>query len=87
MDCIIVPHLRWALYFPPVSIGSLIPLKMVNMFMVHGCCKFIFIVIIQHSHACKNNCDVFYGREEELEAMHKYIVGPSQKVTKFYDVF
>ena len=50
-----------------------------------GCCEFIFIIIIQHSHACKNNCDVFYGREEELEAMHKYIVGPSQKVTEFYD--
>ena len=36
--------------------------------------------LLQHLHACKNNCDVFYGREEELEAMHKYIVGPSQKV-------
>ena len=36
----------------------------------------------QHSHACKNNCDVFYGREKELEAMHEYIVGPSQKVCR-----
>ena len=25
--------------------------------------------LLQHLHACKNNCDVFYGREEELEKM------------------
>ena len=25
--------------------------------------------LLQHLHACKNNCDVFYGREEELERM------------------
>ena len=36
--------------------------------------------LLQHLHACKNNCDVFYGREDELEKMKEYITGPSQKV-------
>ena len=37
--------------------------------------------LLQHLHACKNNCDVFFGREDELEKMKEYITGPSQKVT------
>ena len=36
--------------------------------------------LLQHLHACKNNCDVFFGREDELEKMKEYITGPSQKV-------
>ena len=48
--------------------------------------------LLQHLHACKvsrpksvitfgqNNCDVFYGREDELEKLEAYIKGPSQKV-------
>ena len=40
--------------------------------------------LAQHLHACKNNCDVFYGREEELERIHQYIVGPSQKPFVLY---
>ena len=38
--------------------------------------------LLQHLHACKNNCDVFYGREDELEKMKEYITGPSQKVNE-----
>ena len=38
--------------------------------------------LLQHLHACKNNCDVFYGREDELEKMKEYITGPSQKVNR-----
>ena len=43
--------------------------------------------LLQHLHACKNNCDVFFGREDELEKMKEYITGPSQKVneTIWYD--
>ena len=55
--------------------------------------------LLQHLHACKNNCDVFYGREEELEKMkvgilvliwlsptayQEYITGPSQKPFVLY---
>ena len=40
--------------------------------------------LLQHLHACKNNCDVFYGREEELEKMKEYIKGPSQKPFVLY---
>ena len=35
---------------------------------------------LQHLHSCKNNCDVFYGRKEELVRLEKYITGPSTKV-------
>ncbi|XP_023324790.1 NACHT and WD repeat domain-containing protein 2 [Eurytemora carolleeae] len=35
--------------------------------------------LLQHLHQCKNNCDVFYGREEELKKMKDYITGPSTK--------
>ena len=38
--------------------------------------------LLQHLHACKNNCDVFFGREDELEKMKEYITGPSQKVNE-----
>ena len=40
--------------------------------------------LLQHLHACKNNCDVFYGREEELERMKDYITGPSSKPFVLY---
>ena len=40
--------------------------------------------LLQHLHACKNNCDVFYGREAELEKMKEYISGPSQKPFVLY---
>ena len=35
---------------------------------------------MQHLHSCKNNCDVFYGRDEELVRLKEYITGPSTKV-------
>ena len=35
--------------------------------------------LLQHLHACMNNCHVFYGREDELETMKNYITGPSTK--------
>ena len=34
--------------------------------------------LLQHLHACKNNCDVFYGREEELERMKADFNNPDQ---------
>jgi len=40
--------------------------------------------LLQHLHACKTNCDVFYGREEELERMKDYITGPSTKPFVLY---
>ena len=40
--------------------------------------------LLQHLHACKNNCDVFYGREKELERMKDYITGPSSKPFVLY---
>lgn len=36
--------------------------------------------LMQHLHSCKNNCDVFYGRDEELVRLKEYITGPSTKV-------
>jgi hypothetical protein len=36
--------------------------------------------LLQHLHSCKNNCDVFYGRKEELVRLKEYITGPSTKV-------
>ena len=30
--------------------------------------------LMQHLHGCKNNCDVFFGRTQELERMRNYIV-------------
>ena len=35
--------------------------------------------LMQHLHGCKNNCDVFFGRTEELEKMQNYILGESNK--------
>ena len=40
--------------------------------------------LLQHLHACKNNCDVFYGREQELAKMKDYITGPSSKPFVMY---
>ena len=33
--------------------------------------------ILQHLHACNNSVKVFYGRENDLEKVRKYIIGPS----------
>ena len=35
--------------------------------------------LMQHLHGCKNNCDVFFGRTEELERMKNYIVRIKEK--------
>ena len=35
--------------------------------------------LMQHLHGCKNNCDVFFGRTEELERMKNYIVRIAEK--------
>ena len=40
--------------------------------------------LLQHLHSCKTNCDVFYGRESELERMKDYITGPSSKPFVLY---
>lgn len=40
--------------------------------------------LMQHLHSCKNNCDVFFGRTEELEMMKQYIVGDSHKPFVMY---
>jgi hypothetical protein len=40
--------------------------------------------LLQHLHSCKNNCDVFYGRKEELVRLQKYITGPSTKPFVLY---
>ena len=40
--------------------------------------------LLQHLHACKMNCDVFYGREDELIKMKEYITGPSNKPFVMY---
>ena len=40
--------------------------------------------LMQHLHGCKNNCDVFFGRTEELERMKNYIVGGSNKPFVMY---
>ena len=40
--------------------------------------------LMQHLHGCKNNCDVFFGRTEELEKMQNYIVGESNKPFVMY---
>ena len=40
--------------------------------------------LLQHLHSCKSNCDVFYGREEELEKLKEYITGPSRKPFVLY---
>ena len=40
--------------------------------------------ILQHLHACNNSVKVFYGRENDLEKVHRYILGPSiQPLTLF----
>lgn len=38
----------------------------------------------QHLHSCKNNCDVFFGRTDELELMKNYIIGDSNKPFVMY---
>lgn len=40
--------------------------------------------LLQHLHSCKNNCDVFYGRESELERMREYITASSSKPFVLY---
>ena len=40
--------------------------------------------LLQHLHLCKNNCDVFYGRKEELEKMKAYMTGESTKPFVMY---
>jgi len=40
--------------------------------------------LLQHLHSCKNNCDVFYGRDEELVRLKEYITGPSTKPFVLY---
>lgn len=40
--------------------------------------------ILQHLHACNNSVKVFYGRENDLEKVRRYILGPSiQPLTLF----
>ena len=40
--------------------------------------------LMQHLHSCKNNCDVFFGRAEELDLMKEYIMGESNKPFVMY---
>ena len=40
--------------------------------------------LLQHLHACMNNCHVFYGRDEELDTLKHYIMGPSTKPFVMY---
>ena len=40
--------------------------------------------LMQHLHGCKNNCDVFFGRTEELERMKNYIVRNKRSVCCLY---
>ena len=40
--------------------------------------------LMQHLHSCKNNCDVFFGRAEELDLMREYIMGQSNKPFVMY---
>ena len=35
--------------------------------------------LLQHLHGCKNNCDVFFGRTDDLAKMKDYVTGPSTK--------
>jgi hypothetical protein len=40
--------------------------------------------ILQHLHACNNSVKIFYGREDTLELIEKYMVGPSEKPLVLY---
>ncbi|XP_049825029.1 NACHT and WD repeat domain-containing protein 2 [Aethina tumida] len=40
--------------------------------------------ILQHLHACNNSVKVFYGREDNLEHIHRYMVGDSDKILVLY---
>ncbi|XP_018333645.1 NACHT and WD repeat domain-containing protein 2 [Agrilus planipennis] len=40
--------------------------------------------ILQHLHACNNSVKVFYGREENLERIHQYMIGNSDKPLVLY---
>ena len=42
--------------------------------------------LLQHLHQCKNNCDVFFGRTQELECLKKYVTGRSTKPFVMYGV-
>lgn len=40
--------------------------------------------ILQHLHACNNSVKVFYGREDDLEKVRRYILGPSTMPLTLY---
>lgn len=40
--------------------------------------------ILQHLHACNNSVKVFYGREDNLEHIHNYMLGDSDKLLVLY---
>ena len=40
--------------------------------------------LMQHLHGCKQNCDVFFGREDELKQCEEYIRGSSNKPFVMY---
>lgn len=40
--------------------------------------------ILQHLHACNNSVKIFYGREDTLELIEKYMTGPSDKPLVLY---
>lgn len=40
--------------------------------------------ILQHLHACQNSVKVFVGRENDLEKVRRYIVGPSAQPIILY---
>lgn len=40
--------------------------------------------ILQHLHACNNSVKVFYGRDEDLERIHEYMIGDDDKPFVLY---
>lgn len=40
--------------------------------------------ILQHLHACHNSVKVFYGREDNLKHIHRYMMGDSEKPIVLY---
>lgn len=44
----------------------------------------IITEILQHLHACMNSVKVFYGREDSLEHIRKYMLGESDKPLVLY---
>ena len=40
--------------------------------------------ILQHLHACNNSVKVFYGREDDLDKVRRYILGPSTQPLALY---